>query len=261
MGVGCNGPTPAPAPTPAPVPCTWGVKVAVKTDNYPSETSWDLVNQCDGTGTIGASKSYSSTGTFEDEYCLPAAKYKFTINDSYGDGICCNYGIGSYEVSLNGGVTKTGDGNFGSTEDPDLGSCGNPGTPPPTSPPTLPPTAPLTSPPTAPPTAPPTSPPTTSPVPPPTTPPTPSPTAPPTSPPTAPPTSPPTVPPTVPPTPPPTLPPVPPPVTDTPGPTFFTCEQFNEANGMACTKAYGGGRCQWLGSCRNCGCAIVRQGE
>merc|ERR1712085_242446 len=128
-------------------------------------------------------------------------------------GICCNYGIGSYEVSLNGGVTKTGDGNFGSTEDHDLGSCGNPGTPPPTSPPTVPPTVP----------------------------PTPSPTAPPTS--------------------PPTLSPVPPPVTDTPGPTFFTCEQFNEANGMACTKAYGGGRCQWLGSCRNCGCAIVRQGE
>merc|ERR1712085_146811 len=111
----------------APVPCTFSVKVAVKTDNYPSETSWDLVNQCDGTGTIGTSKSYSSTGTFEDEYCLPAAKYKFTINDSYGDGICCNYGIGSYEVSLNGGVTKTGDGNFGSTEDHDLGSCGNPG--------------------------------------------------------------------------------------------------------------------------------------
>merc|ERR1712194_682926 len=202
MGVGCNGPTPAPAPTPAPVPCTFSVKVAVKTDNYPSETSWDLVNQCDGTGTIGASKSYSSTGTFEDEYCLPAAKYKFTINDSYGDGICCNYGIGSYEVSLNGGVTKTGDGNFGSTEDHDLGSCGNPGTPPPTSPPTLPPTAPLTSPPTAPPTAPPTS-----------------------------------------------------------APTFFTCSKFNEANGMACTKAYGGGRCQWLGSCRNCDCAIMRQGE
>merc|ERR1712238_226434 len=43
------------------------------------------------------------------------------------------------------------------------------------------------------------------------------------------------------------------------GPTFFTCAQFNEANGMACTKAYGGGRCQWLGSCQNCGCVVVDQ--
>ena len=45
----------------------------------------------------------------------------------------------------------------------------------------------------------------------------------------------------------------------TPGPTFFTCAQFNEANGMACTKAYGGGKCQWLGSCRNCGCVPMRR--
>merc|ERR1711982_166169 len=45
----------------------------------------------------------------------------------------------------------------------------------------------------------------------------------------------------------------------TPGPTFFTCAQFNEANEMACTKAYGGGQCQWLGSCRNCGCVPMRR--
>merc|ERR1712194_221638 len=73
----------------------------------------------------------------------------------------------------------------------------------------------------------------------------------------------PTQPPVVAPTPPPTNEPTPSPTVGatTTGPTFFTCAQFNEANGMACTKAYGGGKCQWLGSCHNCGCVVAAQAD
>ena len=38
--------------------------------------------------------------------------YKFEINDSYGDGICCSYGQGDYAVSVDGKQIQVG-GNFG----------------------------------------------------------------------------------------------------------------------------------------------------
>ena len=31
--------------------------------------------------------------------------YSFVISDTYGDGICCSYGNGSYSVTYNGTVT------------------------------------------------------------------------------------------------------------------------------------------------------------
>ena len=39
---------------------------------------------------------------------IPSDYYRFTINDSYGDGMCCNYGNGSYSVYLNNELVKTG---------------------------------------------------------------------------------------------------------------------------------------------------------
>ena len=38
--------------------------------------------------------------------------YRFTINDSYGDGICCSYGNGSYSVSYDGVVMGSGGQSF-----------------------------------------------------------------------------------------------------------------------------------------------------
>jgi len=49
----------------------------------------------------------------------------------------------------------------------------------------------------------------------------------------------------------PTSPPAASPRALTTSPTFFTCNQFNED---ACDSAYGGGMCEWTGSCHNCGC-------
>ena len=40
--------------------------------------------------------------------------YTLTVNDSYGDGICCGYGQGSFELSSGGEVLVSG-GEFGST--------------------------------------------------------------------------------------------------------------------------------------------------
>ena len=197
---GCGGATP-----PLSL-CTYNVKVTVTTDDYPSETSWDIVEQCGGSSGAGRGNYDGRATTYEDEYCLPAARFKFTLRDSFDDGICCGYGNGSYEVSLNGEVMASG-GTFYSEESHEFGSCATPPSAlPPISPPTLSPTTPPTQSPTLPPTTRLRSPP-----------------------------------------------------DHTPGPTFFTCAQFNEANDMACTRAYGGNHCQWVGDCRNCGCIAVLQ--
>lgn len=47
--------------------------------------------------------------------CLPNDCYTFTINDAYGDGICCNYGNGSYSITDPDGNIKSG-GSFGASE-------------------------------------------------------------------------------------------------------------------------------------------------
>ena len=40
--------------------------------------------------------------------------YRFTINDSFGDGICCAYGTGAYTLTSNGNVLASG-GEFAAT--------------------------------------------------------------------------------------------------------------------------------------------------
>lgn len=40
--------------------------------------------------------------------CLPDATYTFYINDTWGDGICCSQGPGSYTLKVNGSVVKEG---------------------------------------------------------------------------------------------------------------------------------------------------------
>ena len=47
--------------------------------------------------------------------CLPAGKYRFTITDSEGDGLCCGYGTGWYNIVANGVTTYAG-GLFGVSE-------------------------------------------------------------------------------------------------------------------------------------------------
>ena len=110
----------------------------VKTDNYPGETSWQLFNECTGTAeksrNLDMSNPYSAANTnFSDEYCVPYARYTFTVYDSYGDGVCCSHGNGDYSVELgqDNNVVAQG-GQFYSMESTAFGSC-----PQPTSNPTL----------------------------------------------------------------------------------------------------------------------------
>jgi uncharacterized protein (TIGR02145 family) len=70
-------------------------------DSYPAETSWDIK---DASNTVIASGT-----TNNDTLCyLTGNLLHFTIYDSYGDGICCGWGNGSYNVFIDGNLIASG---------------------------------------------------------------------------------------------------------------------------------------------------------
>ena len=84
------------------------VMVSITPDNYPQETTWDLK---DNTGAV-----ILSGGSTGGSICVDSSKcITFTIRDSYGDGICCNFGQGSYSVTYGGQLVASG-GNFTTSE-------------------------------------------------------------------------------------------------------------------------------------------------
>jgi len=107
--------------------CCYGdqLVITITTDNYPVETSWQLVNQ---SGTVVQSISAGDLTQANTSYTwsiCPSSTdcYNFIIYDTYGDGICCNWGNGSYSVSYNGTVVASG-GSFASSETTSsIGSC------------------------------------------------------------------------------------------------------------------------------------------
>ena len=92
------------------------VTLNLLTDNYGSETTWNLK---DANGFIVAQGGpYSNNLTTSLEIGIPSSNecYTFTINDAIGDGICCGYGIGSYSISDDSGNEIFSGGEFSSTE-------------------------------------------------------------------------------------------------------------------------------------------------
>lgn len=85
------------------------ITINVFTDNYPGETTWTLVDESSGVQ-IASGGPYATAATLYTHYfCIPYAEcYLFTIFDSYGDGICCSYGYGYFEVLLNSELVASG---------------------------------------------------------------------------------------------------------------------------------------------------------
>ena len=58
----------------------------------------------------------------DTEFCLEDSNcYTFTIYDEYGDGICCNEGLGSYSIKDEVGNTIATGGNFNYQESQSIG--------------------------------------------------------------------------------------------------------------------------------------------
>lgn len=103
--------------------------LTINLDNYPGETTWQVVNS--GGTTVASGGPYSGAGsTVTEDLCLPNGCYDFTIFDSYGDGICCAYGNGSYSLTDGTTVLASG-GSFGSSETTNFCVGSTPPPPPP----------------------------------------------------------------------------------------------------------------------------------
>ena len=91
--------------------------LTVTTDDYPSETTWMIVNDDIG-GTVQAGGPYDSPfGTYTEHFCLPGGCYTLYMFDSADDGLCCAYGDGSFELTVDGDgdYTLASGGEFGSS--------------------------------------------------------------------------------------------------------------------------------------------------
>ena len=92
------------------------VTLNLVTDNYASETSWELSDSFGNIIALNGSLSNASTYTTEIEIPTSDECYTFTINDTYGDGICCAYGVGSYSITDDSGNTIISGGEFSSVD-------------------------------------------------------------------------------------------------------------------------------------------------
>jgi subtilisin family serine protease len=105
------------------------ISLNIVLDNYPAETTWQVTS--DGGAVVASGGSYSgfSSGTsVAVDICLPQGCYSFTIFDSFGDGICCQYGTGSYALSDAQGAVLASGGQFTTSEATSfcVGDAGNP---------------------------------------------------------------------------------------------------------------------------------------
>jgi hypothetical protein len=94
------------------------VSLIINFDFLPSEVSWDI---SDGAGNIVANggpydQSYANDQTTES-ICLPDGCYNLTMYDSGGNGLCCRFGFGSYQlIADDTGATLASGGVYGASE-------------------------------------------------------------------------------------------------------------------------------------------------
>jgi hypothetical protein len=106
-----------------PPPASYAYKLLLHTDNYPGETTWTITDDCKDNELVAEGGPYYSAGADEIAFILEEGKYTLTVNDSYGDGLCCNYGNGAISVSRQDGtLTASIDTSFTSAASASFGS-------------------------------------------------------------------------------------------------------------------------------------------
>ncbi len=93
--------------------------LVLNTDNYGEETTWELRD--DQNTLLYNGGPYDDNTNYEFQLCVQGnACYEFTIFDtpqnSPGDGVCCEYGQGSYSLAFSDDVSVVTGGEFGASE-------------------------------------------------------------------------------------------------------------------------------------------------
>ncbi len=94
------------------------ISLIINLDNFAQETTWELATLNGDVVFSGGPYPGQNNSQVIETWCLdPDDCYEFTIFDSYGDGICCGYGFGSYSiVDADGLDLFASTGEFGTSE-------------------------------------------------------------------------------------------------------------------------------------------------
>lgn len=97
------------------------VFLTIELDGFAKETSWELLDE-DGevVEEFGPYAKSDRNKTMRDTFCLPDGCYSFKIMDDEGDGLCCEYGDGSYSLIDSEGNVLASGGDFDDEEETDL---------------------------------------------------------------------------------------------------------------------------------------------
>jgi lysyl endopeptidase len=92
------------------------VVLNLNTDDFANETSWEFRDGNDNL--IDSGSGYGDFQNIIETINIPLLDecYTFTILDSYGDGICCGFGNGSYSLEDENGTVIISGGDFGASE-------------------------------------------------------------------------------------------------------------------------------------------------
>lgn len=83
------------------------LQIVINFDLNPEDISWVMTQESSG---YQFSNKRSAAGI------VPEGNYTFEITDSYGDGLCCDYGFGGYDLRLNSLNFYSSNGTFGKRE-------------------------------------------------------------------------------------------------------------------------------------------------
>ena len=91
------------------------VTLQLNLDRYGAETTWRIKQGQEIMASGGPYTTQASNGVYPQSpinVCLPDGCFELQVLDSYGDGICCNYGNGNFSLTGPDGTLVTGDGQF-----------------------------------------------------------------------------------------------------------------------------------------------------
>ena len=90
------------------------ITLVINADNYAGETSWKLLDEANEIISTGALSSNDSNSVYSEDICVDYTScFSLYFYDSYGDGICCAYGEGNFQVlDASGNTILTNDGEF-----------------------------------------------------------------------------------------------------------------------------------------------------
>jgi lysyl endopeptidase len=87
--------------------------LSISPDNFGLDITWNLANDLGTVLFAGGPYANSDTNTIMRNFCLGDGCYVFTINDEYGDGICCTEGNGHYSLQSTYFTQIESDGTYG----------------------------------------------------------------------------------------------------------------------------------------------------